>query len=272
MATVSITPALPMLEAGASSIPGTRPTQQDACRVEIYSEAHECFAVLCDGMGGLNGGELASQTAVSLLFDCYKQASPVTEPALFFQQAAHAANQAVLALTDAEGKPLHAGSTLIAVLIREDMVSWLSVGDSRIYLLRDCEAYPCCKEHNYEALLKERILAGEITPEEAAEDPTRRDALTSYLGMQDMKMIEINAQPLKLLPNDMLLLCSDGLYKTLDQETICRIAVEHKMDVQRAAELLTSEALAQRSGAQDNTTVILLRWQGDLFDDHYYGE
>ena len=267
-----ITPALPMLEIGMSSIPGTRKSQQDACSYEINPEQHECLAVLCDGMGGLNGGERASQTAVSVLTEQYLQTAPVTEPVMFFQQAAFAANQAVASLTDEGGKPLNAGSTLIAVLLRENQVSWLSIGDSRIYLIRDCEAYPCCREHNYETLLNDRLRAGEITPEEAAEDSTRRDALTSYLGMRELKQIEINTQPLSLLPNDMLLLCSDGLYKTLDQETICRMAVEHKMDVQKAAELLTSEALAQATKAQDNTTVILMRWQGDLFGDHFYGQ
>lgn len=262
---------LPIVEAAASDILGTRRTQQDDCWYGINEQEHELLAVVCDGMGGLSGGEQASKAAISVISELYRQSAPIHNPPEFFRQAAFAANSAVHQLKDKNGKPLNAGSTMIAVLIQEDKVYWLSIGDSRIYFLRDCEIYPCCREHNYEAMLREKIEAGEMTQEEAAKDTTRRDALTSYLGIRDLKLIEINQTPLQLCPNDMLILCSDGLYKSLSDSEICRLAVENKMDVQMAAETLTAQALAQATGGQDNTTVIMIRWHGDLFDDHYFG-
>lgn len=262
---------LPIVEAAASDILGTRRTQQDDCWYGINSAEHELLAVVCDGMGGLSGGEQASETAISVISELYRQSAPIQDPQAFFREAAIAANKAVQALKTKDGKALNAGSTVVAVLIREDEVYWLSIGDSRIYLLRDCEIYPCCKEHNYEAMLREKLDSGEITPEEALADKTRRDALTSYLGIRSLKLMEINQTPLKLLPNDMLLLCSDGLYKSLKDDEICRLAVENKMDVQMAAETLTAQALAHAVGGQDNTTVILIRYNGDLFDDGYFG-
>lgn len=262
---------LPIVEAAASDILGTRQTQQDDCWYGINSAEHELMAVVCDGMGGLNGGELASKTAISVISELYRQSAPIHNPPEFFRQAAFAANNAVLGLTGEGGKPLNAGSTMVAVLIQENKVYWLSIGDSRIYFLRDCEIYPCCKEHNYESMLREKLESGDITPEEAAGDMTRRDALTSYLGIRSLKLMEINETPLELQPNDMLLLCSDGLYKSLKDPQICRIAIENKMNVQFAAETLTAQALAQATGSQDNTTVIVVRYNGDLFGDQYYG-
>ncbi|MBR3268938.1 MAG: serine/threonine-protein phosphatase [Oscillospiraceae bacterium] len=255
----------PVFDAGSSSILGMREYQQDACWFTVNSEQHELMAVVCDGMGGLSGGERASQSAVSELTKRFRTLRSVPDIPAFFREAAVAANNAVCSLTDDAGKTLGAGSTIVSVVIREDRLFWLSIGDSRIYLIRNCEIFPCCVEHNYEALLKERIQANEITREEADADPTRRDALTSYLGMRNMSRMEINDTPVQLLPNDMLLLCSDGLYKSLSDEEICRIAVENRINPQYAAETLTGQALAHATGKQDNTTAIVIQFNGELF-------
>ena len=257
----------PVFDIGASSILGMRKYQQDAYWLDVNDERRELIAVICDGMGGLSGGERASHAGVDEISKRYSVQQPLTNPPAFFRDAAVAANQAVCALTDTDGKKLGGGSTIISVLIQQDRLYWLSIGDSRIYLIRNCEIFPCCNEHNYEALLNARLKSREITLEEAQADPTRRDALTSYLGMKNMSQMEINSIPIQLLPNDMLLLCSDGLYKSLSDAEICRIAVENKINPKQAAEQLTTEALAHATGKQDNTTVIVIQYFGELFKD-----
>ncbi len=261
----------PIVEAASSSILGTRNVQQDACWVTLNSQHHELLAVVCDGMGGLSGGEQASQNSIQAIAEMYRQSAPVADVPEFYRQAAMTLNQIVMSLTTPEGTPLNAGTTIISVMVQEDRLYWFSIGDSRIYFLRNCEAYPCCEEHNYETMLRKMLASGEISPEEAAADTTRRDALTSYLGMPNMQLVEISEQPTKLEPGDLLILCSDGLYKSLSDDEIRRIAIENRMDLHYAADALTAAALSHARGAQDNTTVVLVKYNGDPLGEQFFG-
>lgn len=256
---------IPVIEFGCSSILGTRKNQQDYYGSIINNENTEMLAVVCDGMGGLSGGELASRITVETILGKYEGTGGRCNPPQFFREAVRETDLIVHNLEE-NGKRLNAGTTLIAVHISGNKLHWLSVGDSRFYLIRRNEIISVCAEHNYGELLKQRVSSGMITQQEADADTKRKDALTSYIGIGNPQLIDVNDVPFELMPDDILILCSDGLFKTLSDEAILKSVYEYKLNIQNSAENLTGMAMKLTKGSQDNTTVTVIHYNGTQFD------
>ena len=143
---------------GISSILGTRKNQQDTVFGAV--DGNRAIAVVCDGMGGMNGGELASQTAATILIDDYYNTT-ITDMREFFQKEAKKMDQAVNNLKNEDGRPLNGGTTVVAVVIENNKMYFLSVGDSKIYILRDNEILAVNREHNYRLSLDEKLKKGQ---------------------------------------------------------------------------------------------------------------
>lgn len=230
---------------------GNREEQQDYFAYSNIFDREEqkrigIVAVLADGMGGMANGRRASHTATDAFLQSYTN-SEITNINDRLIYSAHRANEAVKTLKDA-------GSTLIAVVIKNWKLYWLSIGDSRIYLYRNRKLRRLNKEHNYEAVLSEMVLNGEITVEEAINNP-HRSALTSYLGIESLEEIDINVNEYPLFAGDSIMLCSDGLYKSLGDTEIADIIMEADDDV---CDVMVERALAKRIANQDNITVMLM--------------
>lgn len=90
----------------------------------------------------------------------------------------------------------------------------MNIGDSRVYLVRDGKMLQLTHDQNYLTRLIEKVRNGEITEQEALSHP-KREALISYCGIRELSMVEINLQPLQLKSGDVIVLCSDGLYRLL---------------------------------------------------------
>ena len=205
---------------GISSILGTRKNQQDTVFGAV--DGNRAIAVVCDGMGGMNGGELASQTAATILIDDYYNTT-ITDMREFFQKEAKKMDQAVNNLKNEDGRPLNGGTTVVAVVIENNKMYFLSVGDSKIYILRDNEILAVNREHNYRLSLDEKLKKGQITKEQYIAEEDQAEALISYLGMGNVSLMDINNEPFILQENDIVLLCSDGLYKRLPDKDIMQI-------------------------------------------------
>lgn len=250
-------PDIPAHEYGCSSIIGTRKSQQDYYGTSAGSDGDKLLAVVCDGMGGLSGGELASRTTVETILEKYRGISADTPIPVFFRECV-SETDLIISNLEESGKRISAGTTLAAVYIKERKLFRVSVGDSRIYLIRGGEIKSICQEHNYGSLLKQRLSAGAITRQEYEADTQRKDALTSYIGIGSPPFIDVNSEPFRLMPDDILILCSDGLFKSLTDEDIMHTALRYKLDPGRAAEELTSQVMAQRRNSQDNTTAVVI--------------
>ena len=166
---------IPQWTIGVASIIGTREYQQDY--VYCCSCDNGLLGVVCDGMGGLDGGELASSTAAEALGEAFAGRDirlPVPE---FLKEQAVRINDQVLALTGKNGKPLRAGTTMVTVVADGGKLYWLSIGDSRIYIIRGEEMSQVNREHNYRLTLQESLRSGRITQEqyEAEEKRGRAD-------------------------------------------------------------------------------------------------
>ncbi|MCD7867741.1 MAG: serine/threonine-protein phosphatase [Clostridiales bacterium] len=246
----------PGLHVTSVSLLGTRKSQQDCLDYRTLSSG-QLAAVLCDGMGGLNGGEKASSSACAgFLHECEAAVRHGHFPDL--PQIARLLDTRVTNLTDTDGLPLDGGSTLVAALIDYNRFHWLSVGDSRLGLLRNGQLFWLNRLHNYRLELDAALRDGEISQAEYEAELPRGPALLSYLGCGTLKYID-SRQNLSLRPGDILLLCSDGFSDLMKTTELAALLARLNRNMNNLAELLWPCLDQTRSGL-DNASAILIRY------------
>lgn len=246
------------LATGAFSVVGSRDEQQDKMHMEWKSG--QLLAVVCDGMGGMKGGSQASEAAVQVIFEKFNTAAPIgdQDAEKWMQQTMSAADERVAALKGPDGEPLGGGSTCVMVLADDEGFRWCCVGDSRIMLLREGGIMTLTRMHNFNLRIDDMLKSGRIRPEEIETLGTKGEALISFLGIGGLPLIDTASRKTVWYPGDVLILCSDGLYKTLDQKQIQAVIEESGGILQLASERLCSNCVRLAVRKQDNTTVILI--------------
>jgi serine/threonine protein phosphatase PrpC len=210
--------------------------------------------VVCDGMGGAAGGEIASRLAVDAFLESFRASSLSPEPAL--HQAAMVANAAVLARAEAEPALRGMGSTLIAAHVEADRLHLVNIGDSRAYLIRAGECAQLTVDHSY---LEEQVSLGLMTREMANASPLQ-SVITRAVGIHEG--FEPDLTNIGIEDGDFVLLTSDGLTRHIGNATIADIVAaqgsvdQHELDA-RCVRLI--ECAKQRGGS-DNITCILLQF------------
>ncbi|MCD8347681.1 MAG: protein phosphatase 2C domain-containing protein [Lachnospiraceae bacterium] len=220
-------------------------------------------AAVCDGMGGMAGGEQASHVAIQTIFGKLRGESLYEEGRYprWIQEVFVSADRNVYELTDGNGNFLQAGSTGVLLMIKGSHLFWGSVGDSGIYLLpNDGVLRRVNRMHNYSLRLEEMYQKGEISAVEKAAEEVHGEALISYLGIGGLPLMDFSRQFYAMEDGDVLILCSDGLYKSLDEQQIQVIIEESGGNMTLAAQRLCEEAWRLATGKQDNTTVIAVRY------------
>ncbi len=237
---------------------GTRKYQQDAAYVtEPLQEQGVVFGILCDGMGGMDDGELVSADVVEYFANALSQITANDNISESYYSIIQNANLMIHDRYVSNGRD--AGTTLVSVFIFEDSLYWASVGDSRIYLIRNGEIVRLTKDHNYALKLQELVDMGKLTQEEADNDP-KKDALVSYLGAPVLEVIDVSKSAFKLEQDDMILLCSDGLTKLLNDEEILAKLTPIPNNLGEAVHRMIVSTIDRNMGGQDNTSVILIRY------------
>lgn len=240
---------LPELELANLQGVGSREEQQDAfgiSRMDRYEE-DGLLAVLCDGMGGMaEGGMIAAETA-SELVGIFPWTDGSDIPGWVSQRSARVYQQF-------RG---HGGTTLVAVLLKGARLSFWCVGDSDLFLLREGKLYGLNIRQEYKNELVLRALDGAFPVEEAFHDP-QAGALSEYIGKEEVKC-DYNRMPFSLQPEDVLLLCSDGVSDTL---TLKQIREAMALSPQACCDRLEEEILAVGKPGQDNYTAIILKYHG----------
>ncbi len=213
-------------------------------------------AVLCDGMGGHVGGALASRTASGAFLPSLLDLGGTTRDRLM-----RALEQANIALTDQVNRnpALNGmGSTLIGADIDANGLSWISVGDSLLYLWRRGEIAMLNADHSLAPEIDKLASLGKISWAAARSDP-RRHYLRSALTGDEIEMIDLSECAAPLLAGDVVLLASDGL-NSLDLETIAGVVGNcAEQDAATIAEHLLSAVDAAGHPHQDNTTIVAIR-------------
>lgn len=241
------------------SVIGDREEQQDCFGYSLQAE--EGIVAICDGMGGHAGGQKASNTAISHLIGNYDNNYPVPDPEAFLREETKTIDQEIHSFRTDDGADLHAGTTLVSVLIRGKLLYWMSVGDSRLYLFRTGELVQVTQDHIYQIVLDGRLENGEISQLEYAREEGRGEALISYLGIGDLQLIDNNTTPFVLKAGDKLLLMSDGLYKAVPDAEIKTILGNFKnnSDALQALNLKAGKNAKKAIQNRDNTTAALIQ-------------
>ncbi len=228
---------------------GARAGQQDCFFVSPAEEKAGLLVVVADGMGGLSDGDKVSQAAVSAMAQGFYHVQGTPRQVLL--QLAEQANTAVNHLLGDDGA-YRSGSTLTAGLIRDGAFHYLSVGDSRICLYRQGVLYQLNREHIYRNELAVRFVNGEETLENVSAHP-KAAGLTSFLGMGQLKYIDLPAEPVAVRPGDRFILMSDGVYNAL---TPAELAAALEQD--QSAQALGDAVRAKGYQNQDNYTAVIL--------------
>ena len=231
---------------------GKRSGQQDSFRV--VDCAGGTLAVVADGMGGLSDGDKVSQKIVSTMCADAARIQPGKTENVLCQMVGHA-NQEVNRMLGST-RQYKAGSTLLAVLVEKGYMQWIAVGDSRIYLYRGGSLIQVNREHIYEAELLEQAINGRISFANAARDP-QANRLSSFIGMGELKHVDICLERIKLQQGDRILLMSDGVFNTLSNAEIASV-IRHSDDATVAAANLEQRVLQKAAANQDNFTCVIL--------------
>lgn len=232
---------------------GDRESQQDCMAVsplEMYA-AQGVLAVVADGMGGLSDGDKVSQAAASAMLEGFLNSR---EPNPLLALTARA-NQAVNALLGPGGLGA-SGTTLVAGIVRDGFFEYVSVGDSRICLYRQGDLIQLNREHIYRNELSTLAINGMGTLWDAQTHP-KAGGLTSYLGMGELKYVDIPAEPLRLRSGDRIILMSDGVYNAL---TRAELESALGQEAQQAADTIVRMIHAKAFRNQDNYTAVILEF------------
>ncbi len=255
----------PQLTTLARSAVGNRNYQQDALyvtssKILASNKKTRVLAIVCDGMGGMGDGGRVSRTAIQMMVQGFQKVEkdPVLNIPLFFQRGIYAADHVISGFPKENGRG--SGTTMVSCIVEDNRLYWASVGDSRIYIIRRRQMQQVTRDHNYWLKLQEKVAAGEITPEEARAS-RNKEALISYLGMGNVSLMDINTQPFELQYGDMVMLCSDGITKTLPDAQIKEIILADAVQPERKAEALVDAATHANSHSQDNTSVVLIHYE-----------
>lgn len=239
------------------SILGSRKKQEDGTGCSI--DGNTSVMVLCDGIGGLERGDLAAKAAVESILWQASEYEWKENPVSFLDYLIQKANESVFSLCDESGRAIQGGCTLVLALAVGRKVYIASVGDSRAYIIRRTGIRQLTPEHTFAEQLRRRIMAGEIMREEYDKEIARGAALTSYLGMGKLQECFLCSGPLVLDRDEVILLESDGLHKVVSDADIFRIIEGKLRCLDEAGEELLSMVQNQKNRFTDNTSIILFR-------------
>ncbi|MGH8671363.1 MAG: Stp1/IreP family PP2C-type Ser/Thr phosphatase [Burkholderiales bacterium] len=241
------------LEIAMQTHPGSvRPHNEDS----IASNAAHGVAILADGMGGANAGEVASGIAVTLLLQGLKDVAArkpnsVPELSAAVIEEIRKTNTAIDQTAQPQPQCAGMGTPLVVAVFFDNRVVAAHVGDSRLYRLRDGNLTQVTRDHS---LLQDQIDSGMITPEEAKRSH-QKNLVTKALGIDPE--VEPEVHDYDTLPGDVYLICSDGLSDMVENDDIGLTLNTLSANLTLSAQQLVD--MANDNGGRDNISVILVR-------------
>lgn len=242
---------------------GARSSQQDSFGFGDPEDqpflAHGGFvAVVCDGMGGMEHGDLASRTAVRTFLHAYQRKTPGESIPDALERSVREANDRVVEMAHSLGAAESVGTTLVAAVLvaasGSDAKSmyFISVGDSGVFHVSDGQMQTVNRPHIFANILDTAVSRGTLSKEQALLHP-ERESLTSFIGVVVLEEIDRNVDPWPISDGDTILLASDGLFKTLTADEVLESCQGHP---QTWPDALVARTLQQGYEYQDNVTVL----------------
>lgn len=234
---------------------GTRERQEDSfalCNVSDPAalERQGLFAVVADGMGGMDNGREASSAAVDAMTQLFRALLEEGEIPCQLREGICAVSDGIYQRFQGRS-----GTTLIAVRILEGMLHWVSVGDSAIFLKRGEGVFQLNREHTCLNELYLRELEADRVDRARAEMDEDARRLTAFVGMDHLTQVDQSLRPLRLRRGDTLLLCSDGISGVL---TPAELLEAMSLEADQGCQLLETMVEEKALPGQDNYTGILI--------------
>jgi serine/threonine protein phosphatase PrpC len=241
-----------IIHAGATDIGRKRKTNQDS----IYLGPEFQLYAVADGMGGHNGGDIASQMATTLI-PAFLQKYPDMEPRERLTACIRHVNQQIHHRSEEQPELKGMGTTLTAILFQGQQLMLGNVGDSRVYMVHGGLLYQLSRDHSF---VQEKLTMGVYTREEAALDK-QKNVLVRSVGFDADVAVDVFTY--RVCKNDIFLLCSDGLHGKVSDHDILYILQKNIPDPARATRKDLDNAVkelihqANENGGQDNISVII---------------
>ena len=208
--------------------------------------------VVCDGMGGMKDGKIASETAVSSIRESFSYMNRNGNIVSQLKESVYLAASKVEAILEGMG-----GSTVVACIIYKEKLYYASVGDSFLYLKRGDQLYRINKEHTVCSQIHlSMIRRGKVDPTEGRGDP-EAVALTQFLGRIGLDEVDCFVRPMHLKEGDVLFACSDGIGGVLSEGEI-NYALSQTVPEEMCA-MIEQGIIAHNKNNQDNYTGIVIK-------------
>ncbi len=239
---------------------GARRDQQDSFAVSDSGDAafygeKGILAVVADGMGGLANGRDVSELVVRICMEEF-QAKGAENISDRLMEIAGTVNDSANRML--QRMPERSGSTMVLALVRQGVLGFLTVGDSRIYLMRGGRLICLNRPHIYEEVLALEAVNGQRSLESVHRD-IQREGLTSFIGAGRLKYLDRSTDGIVLTDGDKILLATDGIFGTLTQQQMEQALA---YPAQEAASRLGEGVEAAAKAAQDNYTALIMEYHG----------
>ncbi|MCL1831696.1 MAG: serine/threonine-protein phosphatase [Oscillospiraceae bacterium] len=234
---------------------GARQYQQDSFALtDITDTAKGMMAIVADGMGGVSDGDVISRLCTQTAVKLFGEATTDYVPNELLAQITAESQREARAFIASKGYD-YSGSTLVCVILKANELHFTAVGDSRIVLLRGDTVLQLNREHTHKIVLDEQAARGEITFEEARTHKDK-DALISYIGVDGEVMRDYNTSPIPLQSGDRVVLMSDGVFGTVPDDVIAKLATIP--DITQAGTALENAITTTQKPNQDNYTAVII--------------
>jgi serine/threonine protein phosphatase PrpC len=237
---------------------GDRQDNQDRAAVVVSDEA--ALMLVFDGMGGHSDGARAAETGMKIVQDLFMSSKlPIFDPQGFLYMALAQAHDEVVGLGSDVAVDFRPRATCAVCLVQEGGAYWAHIGDSRIYQVREGKVLNRSRDHSHVEVL---IQEGAITEEEALDHPMRNFVECCIGGDAPVPDMSITTKQ-ALVPGDVLLACTDGLWSGLSDDEVAEIGLPGDNNLVENLKSLSIKALNVNSPYSDNTTGTALRWLGN---------
>ncbi len=229
-----------------------RTSNQDAVMVKKVSE-NFVWTLVCDGMGGTNGGDIASRMAVKVIenyLNSFLSESDSTEDIYSkMYEAVNSANSMIFEKSKMDESVSRMGTTVVLCIVKGDVLQIVYAGDSRAYLIRNDDIVQLTKDHS---VVQQMIDSGEITEQDAKNHP-QKNIITRALGVNSS--IDLDYVVSDVEKDDIILSCTDGLTNHLDKRKIYKTCTENSVSL--VTSILVNEA--NLCGGNDNITAAIVK-------------
>jgi protein phosphatase len=242
-----------LIASGNTDIGRKRKTNQDSFHIGLEQK----LFVVADGMGGHNGGDIASQMAIKIFPD-YLAKNLDMDPVNLLTGSIKECNRSIKHFGETHPELTGMGTTIVSFFFKGQNVYVGNVGDSRAYLINHKKIFQLSRDHS---LVQEKLNYGVYDREQAALDP-QKNVLVRTVGFEDD--VEVDIFVYKVNKNDIFLICSDGLHGKVSDEDILYLVNKFIPDpglaTQAEAKNLTAALIdqANENGGQDNITAIVV--------------